>query len=108
MVSAWDCCGWRSKKNGLNERRGSTDFRFRNWHPSMLAVSPQERIDVRISQEQMLGGKQHTENGIRVYSVLYDGVLTVTEPDKFRDTLQSGIGHGKVMGLGLLSVAPIA
>ena len=73
-----------------------------------LAVSPQERIDVRISQEQMLRGKQHTGNGIRVYSVLYDGVLTVTEPDKFRDTLQSGIGHGKVMGLGLLSVAPIA
>ena len=73
-----------------------------------LAVSPQERIDVRISQAQMLRGKQHTENSIRIYSVLYDGVLTVTEPDKFRDALQSGIGHGKVMGLGLLSVAPIA
>jgi len=31
-----------------------------------------------------------------------------TEPDKFRDALNSGIGHGKVMGQGLLSVAPIA
>lgn len=73
-----------------------------------LSTSPQERIDVRISQEQMLRGKQHTGNGIRVYSVLYDGVLAVTEPDKFKDALQNGIGHGKVMGLGLLSVAPIA
>lgn len=72
------------------------------------SASQQERIDVRISQEQMLRGKQHTGNGIRVYSVLYDGVLTVTEPDKFKDALQSGIGHGKVMGLGLLSIAPIA
>lgn len=68
----------------------------------------QERIDVRISQEQMLGGRQHSGNGIRIYSVLYDGMLMVTEPDEFREVLQSGIGHGKVMGLGLLSVVPIA
>ena len=68
----------------------------------------QERIDVRVSQEQMLRGNQHSGNGIRIYSVLYDGILTVTEPDKFRVVLQTGIGHGKVMGLGLLSVVPIA
>ena len=73
-----------------------------------LSGSPQERVDVRISQEQMLRAKQHTGNGIRVFSVLYDGILTVTETDKFMHALQSGIGHGKVMGLGLLSVVPIA
>ena len=73
-----------------------------------LSESPQERIDVRISQEQMLRGKQHAGNGIRIYSVLYDGIFTVNEPDKFRGALQTGIGHGKVMGLGLLSVVPIA
>lgn len=73
-----------------------------------LAESSQERIDVRISQEQMLGGKQHAGNGIRIFSVLYDGILSVTESDKFREALQTGIGHGKVMGLGLLSVVPIA
>lgn len=73
-----------------------------------LSETHQERVDVRVSQEQMLGGKQHAGNSIRVFSVLYDGVLTVTEPDRFRDTLQTGIGHGKVMGLGLLSVVPTA
>jgi CRISPR system Cascade subunit CasE len=73
-----------------------------------LSESPQERIDVRISQEQMLRGKQHAGNGIRIYSVLYDGILTVNEPGKFRGALQTGIGHGKVMGLGLLSVVPVA
>ncbi|MDO8369805.1 MAG: type I-E CRISPR-associated protein Cas6/Cse3/CasE [Candidatus Nitrotoga sp.] len=72
-----------------------------------FSEAPQERIDVRISQEQMLRGKQHTGNGIRVYSVLYDGILMVTEPDNFRTALQTGIGHGKAMGLGLVSVAPI-
>ena len=66
------------------------------------------RVNVRISQPQILRGKQHIGNKIRVYSVLYDGILTVTEPSIFKDALRTGIGHGKVMGLGLLSVVPIA
>lgn len=67
----------------------------------------QKRIDVRISQQQMLRGNQHSGNPIRIFSVLYDGILTVDEPDKFRNTLRVGIGHGKALGLGLLSVVPI-
>lgn len=67
-----------------------------------------ERVDVRISQEQMLKDKQHSNNSIRVFSVLYDGILTVTEPVMFRNALSSGIGHGKVMGLGMLSVVLVA
>ena len=73
-----------------------------------LSGASLNRVDVRISQEQMLRAKQHSGNGIRIFSVLYDGILTVIEPKNFKDTLQSGIGHGKVMGLGLLSVAPVA
>jgi CRISPR system Cascade subunit CasE len=72
-----------------------------------FSESSQARGDVRVSQEQMLRGKQHSGNGIRIFSALYDGILMVTEPDKFRDVLQTGIGHGKAMGLGLLSVVPI-
>jgi CRISPR system Cascade subunit CasE len=72
-----------------------------------FSESPHKRIDVRIAQQQMLRGKQHSGNTIRIFSVLYDGILSVSEPDPFRDALQTGIGHGKVMGLGLLSVAPI-
>jgi len=68
----------------------------------------QDRVDVRVSQEQMLRGDQRSGNGIRLFSVLYDGILMVTEPDKFKGALQTGIGHGKVMGLGLLSAIPIA
>jgi CRISPR system Cascade subunit CasE len=66
------------------------------------------RFDVQVSQEQMLRGKQHAGNGIRVYAVLFDGLLTVTDPERFRLALQTGIGHGKAMGLGLLSVVPTA
>jgi CRISPR system Cascade subunit CasE len=73
-----------------------------------FSETTQERSDVRISQKQMLGGNKHSGNALRIFSVLYDGILTVADPDKFRDALRNGIGHGKVMGLGLLSVVPIA
>jgi CRISPR system Cascade subunit CasE len=62
--------------------------------------------DVRVSHEQLLKGSQHNGNAIRVYSVLFEGRLTVTDPSRFRAALETGIGHGKVMGLGLLSVIP--
>lgn len=64
--------------------------------------------DIRVSQDQMLVGQRHDGNAIRLYSALFEGRLTVGDPGKFRAALQSGIGHGKVMGLGLLSVVPLA
>lgn len=73
-----------------------------------LTDTHQDRIDVLISQEQMLQGKQHSGNGLRIFSVLYDGILTVTDPDRLKNALKTGIGHGKVLGLGLLSAVPIA
>jgi CRISPR system Cascade subunit CasE len=62
--------------------------------------------DVRVSQDQMLTGYKHDGTAIRVFSVLYEGRLTVSDPAKFKTALQTGVGHGKVMGLGLLSAVP--
>ena len=73
-----------------------------------LSEAPQDTVDVAVSQEQMLRGNKHTGPGVTIFSVLYDGILSVTAPDSFKEALQHGIGHGKVMGLGLLSVVPIA
>ena len=74
---------------------------------SFVLAEP-EQIDVRVSQERMLLGNQYSGNNIRVFSVLYDGILTVIEQNHFKNALQTGIGHGKAMGLGLLSVASIS
>lgn len=62
--------------------------------------------DVRVAQDQMLTGRRRDGTTIRVYAALFEGRLTVSDPDRFRAALASGIGHGKVMGLGLLSVIP--
>lgn len=92
------------------ERRGreQSGFSLPHLSPFDLEESSLKRVDVRVSQEQRLQGKQHSGNDIVVFSVLYDGFLTVTDSGKFRKTLQSGIGHGKTMGLGLLSVVPVS
>jgi len=41
----------------------------------------------------------------RLWSVRFDGILTVEKPDCFHKTIASGIGPAKAFGFGLLSVA---
>lgn len=48
--------------------------------------------------------KQKGDERVHLRSVRYDGVLTVTNCNKFYNTLISGIGSGKAFGFGLLSV----
>ena len=50
------------------------------------------------------GEKQKT---VTYGSVVFEGVLIVTDADKFREALRCGIGQGKAYGFGLLSVAPV-
>jgi CRISPR system Cascade subunit CasE len=40
-------------------------------------------------------------------SVIFEGVLQVTDAEKFKDALVNGIGQGKAYGFGLLSVAKV-
>lgn len=50
--------------------------------------------------DKTLNGK-----GQRLRSARYDGILKVTDPARFRETVIRGIGPGKAYGFGLLSVA---
>ena len=52
------------------------------------------------------GDKRTRDQKGRLRLVRFDGVLRVTDPDLFRQTLIHGIGSGKAFGFGLLSVAP--
>lgn len=50
--------------------------------------------------------KTQKEKG-RLRSVRFDGILTITDPVCFCDSLAKGIGPGKAFGFGLLSVKPL-
>lgn len=39
-------------------------------------------------------------------AVVFEGVLEITDADKFKQALANGIGSGKAYGFGLLSIAP--
>ncbi len=78
--------------------------------PSFSGEPESERPDMRISGGEMLKGRRRNGDAARisVFSVLYEGVLTVAVPEQFLRALANGVGHGKAMGLGLLSIAPLS
>lgn len=55
----------------------------------------------RMSWRQGRGGRL-----ITVQVVQFDGLLRVAEPGKLAAVVRSGLGHGKALGLGMLSLAP--
>jgi CRISPR system Cascade subunit CasE len=50
-----------------------------------------------------LKGKERRK-AVSLLSVTYEGVLQVTDPERFRETLCHGLGRGKAYGMGLLTV----
>lgn len=92
----------QGERNGFALPESSTPDYFE----FLASTNSSSYADLRISQEQMLRGRQHEGNAIHVYSALFEGLLTVTDVALFRKALETGIGHGKVMGLGLLSLVP--
>ena len=48
--------------------------------------------------------KEHKGQPISLLSVTYEGVLEVTDAEKFQQVLIEGIGRGKAYGLGLMTV----
>lgn len=58
-----------------------------------------------IAPKRPLGKGGKGRPGLHVRPVLYEGLLTVTDADAFRQTLIAGIGPAKAYGCGLLSVA---
>lgn len=65
---------------------------------------------VSVRPEGMQMGHKANENGshdMTHLAVVFEGILTVTDPVAFRQTLACGIGPAKAFGFGLLSVAPI-
>jgi CRISPR system Cascade subunit CasE len=50
-----------------------------------------------------LKGKERGR-AVSLLAVTYEGVLRVTDPERFRETLCRGLGRGKAYGMGLLTV----
>lgn len=60
-----------------------------------------------VTKSQTFSFSKHGQKRSTLLSVTYDGILTVTDPEKFRATMVNGIGRGKAYGNGLLTVVRV-
>lgn len=60
--------------------------------------------DIMITKTQYGLKKVKGDNKYYAYQVTYDGHLTITDVDKFKDVLVNGLGRNKAYGCGLMTV----
>lgn len=65
------------------------------------------RACMRSCNERIRVRQGKTGHGITLHSVLYEGLLETTDATGFRHAVSDGLGHGKALGLGLVSLAPV-
>ncbi len=66
-------------------------------------------VRAQISRDEKIGGEIHRDNqehNLKLYTVQFDGVLQVADPQQMLQAIEGGIGSGKGLGCGLLSLAP--
>jgi len=82
------------------------------WLERKARASGFRLLSVRIGNQNVIGGRIHrdgTTHKLHLFSVQFDGLLQVTDPDRLCEAVQHGIGSGKGLGFGLLSLArPLA
>jgi CRISPR system Cascade subunit CasE len=65
-------------------------------------------LSARTSGQDVVRGHIHRKGDthkLKLLAVQFDGLLQVTDPDRLRESVQQGIGSGKALGFGLLSLA---
>ena len=69
-----------------------------------FSVAEEEYL-VTASRWYMFKKNKEQKSKVKLLSVTFEGILTVTDADAFRKALVNGIGREKAYGMGLLTVA---
>lgn len=81
----------------------------RAWLVRKLAAAGAALLSVNVASEQTLHGKLFKEKEekkrMSFFSVQFDGVLQVNDPEQLVGAIHSGFGSAKGLGFGLLSLA---
>ena len=68
-----------------------------------FSINPEEAIVTKSQWQRFYKGDQR-KKPVSLLSVTFEGILTVTDALRFRQTMVEGIGRGKAFGLGLLTI----
>ncbi|MGC8880509.1 MAG: type I-E CRISPR-associated protein Cas6/Cse3/CasE [Anaerolineae bacterium] len=81
----------------------------RAWLERKAAQNGFSVLGVLVQREGIVGGRicraPEEVHPLRLLAVRFDGLLRVDDPERFQDALRQGIGSGKGLGFGLLSLA---
>ncbi len=90
----------KSKRIGLYKEAEQRGWLARKAEQGGFTIS-----DVIVTSQGTIGGKTKKRHDLNLVAVRFDGQLQVTAPATFSETLRQGIGSGKGLGFGLLSLA---
>lgn len=64
---------------------------------------------LRLDSERLQTRRGHNQTAqrITVQTALFEGLLQIRDPQMMQQAIRQGIGHGKALGLGLWSLAPL-
>lgn len=89
------------RRVGLNSEEQQIAWLRHKAKLSGFCVLSANRTDERLTTARKPG---HT---IQMASVLFDGILKVSDTGLLLGTIERGVGPGKGLGFGLLSIAPV-
>jgi CRISPR system Cascade subunit CasE len=101
--------GTKSEADG--KRRNGTRVPLRGdalrmaWLSQRAAGAGFRILDARVVEEAATRGRR-TNTVVTLAAARFDGLLEVTEPERFAHALDHGVGPAKAFGFGLLSVLP--
>ncbi len=78
-----------------------TEEARKKWIETECSPNGFELIDCKCTDDGFIVSR---EKGKRLCSVIYEGSLKISDENKFRAALHRGIGRGRSLGLGLLSI----
>jgi CRISPR system Cascade subunit CasE len=96
------------KRNGKRYGLNKDDEQIA-WFERKLTSAGCRVLSVQITpQGQFKGSKaqEGKQKNLEFLAVRFDGVLQIEDPDVFIENLRQGIGSGKGLGFGLLSLGP--
>jgi CRISPR system Cascade subunit CasE len=70
-----------------------------------FALEPQEFAVIHTEWKKFRKSIQDPHHVV-LRTATYEGVLTITDVDRFRQTLTNGIGRAKAYGCGLMTIIP--
>jgi CRISPR system Cascade subunit CasE len=94
------------KRVGLHKEEVQLDWLKRKLNHKNSTQLLSARVVNENDQHGKLFKEKDKKKQMKFHAVLFEGILEITDKDEFQKMLEAGIGPGKGLGFGLLSLAP--